>query len=363
MENQTSDDIIIKKCLKSYLMGKKLVDSNKDKAFEYFKQSLKYLSNLKNKDCSYKDILLETETECNKYISLTVEETIEKPKIKIENIDLFEIIEKGAIKDLKKIKPYELDFKKYDADGNTPIHKAIKYGDIGFLKIALKLGAPIDITNKDNNSALEYACLERDPNMINFLLKNGSDMRKHLFFREGEKKYANKQNYIDCAIILKIIFSYPESENIDELQFILNYFKADYEIGFNDYTIINLLKCLSSLLLKINIEYKNTYLNIIRDELTYPLRNSLGCPYNKLEIILTYLNPFIEYPFNISEDWYINLELKYLIIKLLKEKPNFNPEIKNNLINYLWEYYIKTNIFQDEYIGNLISQWVAKIKV
>jgi hypothetical protein len=51
-----------------------------------------------------------------------------------------------------------------------------------------------------------------------------------------------------------------------------------------------------------------------------------------LEILLTYLNPFIDYPFNISEDWYINLELKYIIIKLVKEKQIFNSEAKNNLI-------------------------------
>ena len=82
-----------------------------------------------------------------------------------------------------------------------------------------------------------------------------------------------------------------------------------------------------------------------------------------MEILLTYLNPFIDYPFNISEDWYINLELKYIIIKLVKEKQIFNSEAKNNLINYLWENYVKNNIFQEEYLGNLISQWVSKIKV
>jgi len=114
---------------------------------------------------------------------------------------------------------------------------------------------------------------------------------------------------------------------------------------------------------KINEEYKNTYLLILREELNYPLKKTLGCPYNKLEILLTYLIPFIEYPFNISMDWFINLELKYIIIKILKEKPAFNNEIKNDLVNFLWENYIKNNILQDEYLGNLISQWVSKIKV
>ena len=112
----------------------------------------------------------------------------------------------------------------------------------------------------------------------------------------------------------------------------------------------------------LGLNWKELYLSIIREEFQFPLKKSLGCPYNKLEILLTYLVPFIDYPFNISIDWYINLELKYLIIKLLKEKSLNNVEIKTNLINYLWDNYIKKNILQEEYLGNLISQWISKIK-
>ena len=63
MENENNEinvDDQIKKCLKSYLMGKKYMDTDKDKSFEYFKQTLKYLGTLKNRDVPYKDILLET---------------------------------------------------------------------------------------------------------------------------------------------------------------------------------------------------------------------------------------------------------------------------------------------------------------
>ena len=35
----------IKKCLKSYLTGKKYFDTDKNKAFEYFKQCIKILIN------------------------------------------------------------------------------------------------------------------------------------------------------------------------------------------------------------------------------------------------------------------------------------------------------------------------------
>ena len=360
---QNNDDI--KKCLKSFLTGKKYIQSDKDKAFDYFRQALKYINIIKktNNNKEIKTILDETETECNKIINLTVEQTIEKEPKELINLDLFKLIEKGEINDLKNVKSYQINFNIYDEDGLTPIHKAIKFGDTSFLKESFKLGASIDIINQTGNTALEFACLEKDPNMINFLLKNGCDMKKHLLFRDGNKKYKTNQNYIDCSIILKIIFSYPEEDNYEEIKFLFNNLKETELINFDKYTYLDLIKCLSSLLKKMNPDNKELYLSIIREEFQFPLRKSLGCPYNKLEILLTYLVPFIDYPFNISEDWYINLELKYLIIKLLKEKSLNNIEIKNNLINYLWENYIKKNILHEEYLGNLISQWVSKIKI
>jgi hypothetical protein len=36
-----------------------------------------------------------------------------------------------------------------------------------------------------------------------FLINNGANMKKHLFFRDGEKKSLSKQHYIDISIILK----------------------------------------------------------------------------------------------------------------------------------------------------------------
>jgi len=196
----------IKKCLRSYLTGKKYFDTDKNKAFEYFKQSLKYLSIIENKE-KYKDILKETETECNKMITLTVEQSIEKTVHQPTQINLFNLIEIGNVDELKKIKTHHLNFHIYDEIGNTPLHKAVKFGDTTFIKCCLKLGCPVDIVNKEGFTLLEYACLERDPNMINFLLKNGADMKKHLFFRDGEKKHIQRQNYIDIAIIIKLILS------------------------------------------------------------------------------------------------------------------------------------------------------------
>ena len=80
----------LKKCFKSFLMAKKLIDSDKDKSFEYFKQSLKYINlakkNVNDKDLS--DLLEETETECNKYLILTIESSINNIKKNSSTIKL-----------------------------------------------------------------------------------------------------------------------------------------------------------------------------------------------------------------------------------------------------------------------------------
>jgi hypothetical protein len=38
-------------------------------------------------------------------------------------------------------------------------------------------------------------------------------------------------------------------------------------------------------------------------------------------------------------------------------------EIKINIVNELWDKYIKYEIIDENYLGTLISQWITKIKV
>jgi hypothetical protein len=352
----------IKKCLKSYLTGKKIFDTDKNKAFEYFKQSLKYLTLIENKE-QYKDILKDTETECNKMITITVEQTIEKPISQIAQINLFELIEIGDVEELKKIKSHHLNFYVYDENGNTPLHKAVKFGDTTFLKCCLKLGCPIDIVNKNGLTLLEYACLERDPNIILFLLKNGSNMNKHIFFRDGEKKNIQTQNYMDIAIIIKLVLLHSPIDDIEEIKFLFNYFKNEDLIGFNNITYNEFFKHLQSLLNKLNPDAKESYISLIRDELVFPLKSSLECPNNKFELLLVYLVPFIDYNFNLTVDWCIHVELKYFFIKLLKKSNKINDKEKHIVLSYIWENYVKNNLIEDEYLGNLVFQWISKIKV
>jgi hypothetical protein len=378
MEDETV--ILLKKYFKLYTEGKNNFNKNVDKSIEYFKESLDVLNVLKNKHSSkikkHKDLLEETENECYKYLTLSIESSINNHDIeknkKIDLNDLVKSLECGNLDMIKNLKFGQIDFKEL-INGQTILHHAIKLGDTSFLKHAFKIGARIDTTNAEGNTLLEYACLEQDPNMINVLSLHGANMQKHLYFREGNVKLFNNNNQIDCCILIKIILSYipkgKENKNINnkiynKIKLIQNIINIKEKININDYIYADLLIGLMFLLNKIPEDNALTYLNIIIEELSYIINNKLGCPPNKLEIILINLVPFIEYPFTISTDWVISSELKYLILNLIKKKKNYNNlDIREELIEYLWEIYIKKGIIQEDYLGCLISQWITKIKV
>jgi ankyrin repeat protein len=370
---------LLKKYYKNYTEGKKTYNIDKEKSFDYFKDSLEILKILRdkysNKIKKHEKLLEESETECHKYISLTIESTIESEHEKNKNINIVDLIrelEKGELSLIKLAKYGEINFN-VNIENETILHLAVKNGDTTFLKYAFRLGARIDTTNSFGNTLLEYACLQQDPNMINFLGEYGANMQKHLYFRSGDDKNINNNNPIDICILLKIVLSYLPNDKDDKkvsnkiynkIKLLQNFININEKINLNDYIYKDLLIGLMYLLNKISEESALTYLNIISEELNFTISNKLGCPKNKLELILTNLIPFIEYPYNLSIDWIITCELKYLIINLIKKKKKYNSfDIKSELINLLWETYLKNNIIQEDYLGCLISQWIAKIKV
>jgi ankyrin repeat protein len=371
---------LLKKYYKSYNEGIKKYNMDKDKAFDCFKESLDILQDLRknhtNKIKKHEKILEESESECHKYINLTLESTIESESIRTKNInnkDLLKELEKGDLNLIKTAKYGEIDFSENSFSNETLLHIAILHGDTSFLKYAFILGARIDTTNKIGNTLLEYACLQQDPNMINFLGKYGANMQKHLYFRSGNEKYINNNNPIDICILLKHVLSYIPNSNSDKkinnkiynkIKLLQNVIKLDDKINFSNFTYKELLIGLMYLLNKLPDDNALTYLNIITEELNFVMTNKLGCPHNKVELILVNLVPFIDYQYNLSIDWVIILELKYLIINLIKKKKKYNSfDIKNELMNTIWETYIKTELIQEDYLGCLISQWITKIKV
>lgn len=386
---------LLKLHFKRFKDGKNQIKKNKDEAFENFKDSLEILKTLKAKHSlnivEHKLILDKSESECYAYINLIIETSIENinmnTEFKINFKTLFSSLECGNLELIKKAKYGDINFTEI-VKNQTILHMAIIHGDTSFLKLAFKLGARVDTTNKDGYSLLEYACLAQDPNMINFLGLFGADMQKHLYFRDGTIKYLNYNNSIDISILLKIILSYIPNNSIEnnindennnnkneysennnennkifnKIKLIKNSIDLNNKIDIDNYTFDDLFDGLLHLLNRLPEDSALSYLNIITDELSFVLHNKLGCPHNKLEIILINIIPFIEYPFNISIDWIISSELKFLIKFLLKKKNN-SLDIKKELFNNIWEIYVKKEIIQEDYLGCLISQWITKIKV
>ena len=290
----------INKCLKSYLCGKKYLNIDKEKSYTYFSQSLKIIDKLKlnniNIPSHYKEIINETEIECYNYLP----------------INLFNVIETGDINILNKLN--KINFKVYNDIGLTPLHHAINYGDISFLKFALKSGCNIDETTLSGHTLLEYACLEKDPNIISFLIDNGANMKKHIEFRKNNK-YINNGNSIDIILLLKLILDI-DNDNLNKsenhLDWIFKFINPNIILDIkynnnNNNNNNNNIIIFNDLIIKFNYfldnlqkEFRETYLNIIKDELEYDLINNSDCPNNKIELILYYLIPFINFEFNLN---------------------------------------------------------------
>lgn len=312
--------------------------------------------------------------ESYKLITSIIEESIESEnnnKIDIDCNLLINSIQKGDLNEIKNIRYNEIDFSKKNAHG-TILHYAVKYSDTGFLKLAFKLGARIDTPNNEGHTLLEYACLEHDPNMIFFLEKYGANMNKHLFFRDGTQKFLINNDSIDILILLKFLLctnftiNKNESSKInDNIKILGNLLDLTELVGLNNFTVKHLIYSLKNYLQSISEDSALSFLEIINEEFNFIIFNKLGCPRNKIEVLLINLVPFIDnFQFNISIEWMISLEIKYIIKNIFKKNKKLNStNIKLEIIAELWTIYIKTNLLTEDYVGGLIYQWIVKMKV
>ena len=188
-------------------------------------------------------------------------------------------------------------------------------------------------------------------------------MKKHLFFRKGNDKfYLNKED-IDMAILLKLlIFRYLKDKNkkICNFSFLEKYFNFDELIGIDKFNLNEVVSGLE--ILFENKECIETYKNIIIEELEYYEKcknNNLEICYNsKVDILLLNLMPFINYPFNLSSEFYLKKELEF-IINDLKNKKNY----KNLIVNTIFKNYIENSLFKEDYIGIILYKLLKNIKL
>ena len=339
------DNIILENALKLYQAGKDNYNKDIKLSKKCIELSLDRLNKIKQSDniMKYHQIIQTTEAECYKLLQ--------------SNQNIFKLIDTNDINSIKETD--YINFREINENGNTVLHHAIDAGDTMIIKELLKKGGMIDTVNGNGNTLLEYACLKKDPNIINFLMLHGANMEKHLFFRKGTHKYYLNKSDIDMAILLKLIISNTNKTNdYMAFKFLEKYFNIIELIGIDKYTIKDILIGLTNM-----FEEKSsyeTYKNILIEELDTFDQNKNSCNYNKLDILLSNLIPFINYPFNMSSIFLIKNELKFLILNLLK---NNKKEFKNLLLSKLFETYIQTKLFQEDYIGIIVYNILSKIKL
>jgi hypothetical protein len=336
----------LENALKLYLIGKKNINNN-PKSLSYLKKSIENINLIKNKFKNISDeklnIINITEADCKKIL---------------KNYDnVFNLITKNDLQSIKKITSF--NFREINQNGDTILHHCINIGDTTILKELLKKGGCIDQVNGNGNTLLEYACLKKDPNIIEFLINHGANLKKHLFFRKKDMQlYLNKSD-IDCAILLRVIINNSKNNNDYSLfDFFKNYFSWNELIGLEKYTIKDL--CIGLTNMFKNKQSYNTFKNIIIDDLNNFKNNNIKKNINKLDIVLFNLIPFISYPFlNIGNSYIIKNELKYLVKKVLKDSQT-SDDLKQLLLNKLFDTYIKTELYPKDYIGILIYQILNK---
>lgn len=395
-----SNNKLIIKCFKSYLAGKKYLNSDDTKSFEYLKQCVNIITDIKKNNMTenYSSLLEQTETECNKYLHQNIESSIEKTvnniKPEKEKINLFEVIENGNVKLLDNYKYNSLDFSVKNSDGLTPLHYAIKFGDTTFLKKAFLLGAFIDQTDSNNHTLFEYACLEKDPNIIDFLCSYGASMSKHLKFRAC-KKYVNYSDSIDIALLEKKLLDTSLITN-KLINKPIKYFEgwiskyinmdefADISLSSDKIKLQNkhILVGLDNFLNLLKPEIADNYIDIIKNELNYELQFKLVCPNRPIYILFYYLYPFI-FDFadiavikddkiietislnnNIKLNWILSSEIKYKISHILKSSNKINIKyLKDKLLKILHEDYIKTQILPEGLIQIIVLQLLTKFRI
>lgn len=349
-----NEHAILESAMKLYNAGKEQYKLDEKLAKKCIELSLDKLSKIKNTNIGshYKDMIQTTEVDCQRLLNN-----------KLENI--FKLID---INDLNRIKELQyINFREINSNGNTVLHHAIDIGDTGIIKELLKKGGFIDSVNGNGNTLLEYACLKKDPNIINFLVLHGASMEKHLFFRKGSTKYYLNKSDIDMAILLKIIITkslkLDSNASYSKFAFLEKYFSLTELIGLDKFTITDLLIGLNSMF--DNKDSYDTYKTILIEELENYEKHKMVCIYNKIDIVLSNIIPFINYPFNVSSIFLIKNEIKYLIHSILQSKENTidKKDFKNLLLSRLFECYIQNNLFQEDYIGIIIYNILSKIKL
>lgn len=381
MENINSE--IIKKIFKNYLRGKKHLNNDEEKALYYFNNVLTLIRRRVIE--KYQEILYELEIKSSefikkleekRYLELSNYSTTQSSEIDDLN-KIIKIINHGDISNLEawlSDKKY-VNWNIYDNNKMTPIHLAVKNGDCEMVKLMLKYGANINILNGFGHTPLEIACIEKNPNMINFLSILGVNLKKQILLRKNSKGQLLSTPNIDLALMIKLLtleikpdvewknkwtkinnkYGILKSEKLNQ---IFNSSIWEENSGWNNLTWDYVWSCLTK---KITNDNEYEVVNICLDDLSeMSLNNYIYCPKTKIENSLYSLLPIFNFYINIKNNWMLNYELINLA-KHLKKKYKKKEIFLQKYLQKIWIDYVENKILTHQHLNRLIEQWINKI--
>ena len=96
-------------------------------------------------------------------------------QIDISSIDIFSLARHGQINHIKKILEYGVDPNSKDRFGNTLLIIGTQNGNKAVIKLALRYGAHINMTNCLGNTALHFAVEYKYDLIRDYLIKKGGN--------------------------------------------------------------------------------------------------------------------------------------------------------------------------------------------
>lgn len=368
---ETSNRKLIKKTFKVYLKIKNYFDKKEYKKCEirilYLIDMLTQINKESEYYLKYNNELEEIDKEMAlllKEINLNqIENSVVESEILKTDNEIFDLIKKGSYKSLveKLNNNSDINLEIFDEEGLTPLHLCIKNGDMKCLIELLKYCGKINMLSENGLTLFEYACLQKDHNTINVLNNFGASMDKHLELRMNSVNKI-KTDELDELIILKKIF---ETSKRNELKIIpnqyLNNFDLEKSCKYGNFNYKDLIYHLDKFIENLNPDQIKSYLNIINEEISeFNKCNNKICPKSIISIITSNLAVFINYPFNFSTPWILNLEISFILKNILKKETN-KRKIRKKLVNKIYSDYIETNLYSADFIGVIINNWIKKI--